>query len=365
MSNLLIYKRWILISGDIIFSIFDVQEGPTPLFTTCKKDNNLAQRIALKSHLTMAMEVNGKFGNVDGILPLPDLGKIAYVFLFCCDQTERIASLSYIVDEFEEMGLYSKIAKLKNQALQLSQEITEKFFLQNKAIIDKELELQLCSFGSSVSGISEGSSIKIETMDRPNEQKISLSFLLEWIKKDLDEAILALLLGKPIIVVGHKINTSVIVNSLSLFTPFPINDIVEYTSIFVDPQRFGILGIPEELLGLYNSENIVIINTNKRAVLNGKKSKFLQKFVKTLRSLKNENQQRETLSETLNRFKFAMISLTHVLKQENVNSSVLSNFFQNYTSNEKELVLKITQYHHPEIYEIINRLEAPNFNDLI
>ncbi|MFW9991599.1 MAG: hypothetical protein ACFFD4_06035, partial [Candidatus Odinarchaeota archaeon] len=111
---------------DVIFAIFDHSIGPVSIFSTM---NAMAsQKVAMKS--LMALSVTEKeTSGADGVLPFPDLSKIAYIYLFMVavrGQPEKsVAALSFLVDKARQMELYQHVSNLKYQAEGIAKNIQD------------------------------------------------------------------------------------------------------------------------------------------------------------------------------------------------------------------------------------------------
>lgn len=354
-------------STQVFFSIFDTHQGPIPIYSTGEENQSLAQKIALKSHLTLAMTEGLEFQATDAILPLPGLGKIAYVFLFSTKSPQSvslpghnqfIASLSYVVDNSDEMELYSQINVLKDQAGQISKAIIN-HILQNKGesfTITKELEMQIAAFGSHEKTESELYEDDMEVKASYNQEGVnsSISFLFRAIKKNLEAAIYAVLTEKPVVVFGHKLLIPLVVRSLDLFTLFPPKNRIEYSESYVDPERVNILGISNDLIKLYDSKQEVIIDLDKRSVEGENKSKFIKAWMKTLRKSKTEDKMQENMRKILNRIRKAVTDLPQILNM--IDKKLIQKYLQNFSIEEKDLILRLGSHYYPKLSSHIDKI---------
>ncbi len=123
-------------------------------------------------------------------------------------------------------------------------------------------------------------------MNAPTD--VSITFLFDHIKSNLDVVIYALLSFKPIIICSDLISASQTIAILNLLTPFPFQNVITYTSSYVDPQTANVIGVPQASEINYKNADVAIISLEKGTAsgLNG--TKILRALVKKMRKQKTE-----------------------------------------------------------------------------
>jgi hypothetical protein len=136
--------------ADVVFSVFDNRVGPVPIISSV--DQNIANKIALKSQLTLSMspEGNVKESGLDAVIPFPDENKVAYVFLFMINPKGSmkgfVASLSLLVNDKKTFELYKHVNFLRQAAIELSKSIKQQLNNQTDYKLNKNIERDIKSW---------------------------------------------------------------------------------------------------------------------------------------------------------------------------------------------------------------------------
>lgn len=360
-------------SPEVFLSVFDIQQGPMPIFSTNKANDSLANKIALKSRITLDVSGGEVFSALDAVLPLPETDKIAYVYIFSIEGTNpeitgkrRIASLNYVVESSEEEQLYGKINLLKMQAEELSREIIKQLFKSstNDIVFTKDLESEIASFGSISSSYSSLPEYDISRGAKgdPYLKDGSINFLIGSFSKNLEAAIFSALADDTIIVMGQELLVSHVVRGLRLFTLFPPKNHIEYSTTYVDPKNARIIGISRELVHLYDENRVLVIDIDKRTISRENKDKFLKSLLKTLRKSKSETQMLDNIELIVDKIREAVNSLSSIFSLND--ESKVKEYLHQYSDTETHLILELSKRYLPKFIPQIEKLQAPDFGDL-
>ncbi|MFW9992099.1 MAG: hypothetical protein ACFFD4_08545 [Candidatus Odinarchaeota archaeon] len=347
---------------DIIFSVFDNELGPIPIFSTKKGDYNFGLKIAFKSQLTLSMIDIDKFESTEAVLPFPDIKKIAYVYLFVIKtpfspRTESIASLSYVINVDDQLDLYKRIPILRKQVTSIASTIMEEYTYRKKEALSEKMINLITSYGSDLtSGIDTMESELTAKKIRMRESKEgNLDYLLKKINKGLDTAMHALLVENPVVVVGDDpIRVSIVVGSLELLVPFKIVRKIDFTVSYINPKEADIIGTDESLGKVYSKKGLVCVKVDKGKVEGGKKSKYLNNFLKELKKL-NEEEAKNLIEKEISTILSKAHELTEICNVSQPSEEEIKNFRKQLASDELELILAIATNYNPLIAEHMKR----------
>ncbi|MFW9992749.1 MAG: hypothetical protein ACFFD4_11935 [Candidatus Odinarchaeota archaeon] len=358
---------------DVIFSVFDQRLGPIPVFST-RKDEEFILKIAFKSQLTLSMldSATQKIETAEAVLPFPDIGKIAYIFLFGVKSiegthTECVASLSYTEDITEQMNLYRKIPLLKKQAINISKVLALEYEYGGRGQkLSKKLEVLINSYGDSLD--DEMDHIETEYADKKirirDSKEGSVDFLLKTVKKGLDGVIYSLVVEKPIIVFGHHAEVPLVVGSLELLVPFKILRKIDYTMTYVDPRDADIIGMDERLVKYYSvkDNHITLINVKKGKAEGPFKSKYISNFIKELQKV-DEQQARLLIEREISKALSSANKLIEICNVANPSREEISGFKKNIEPDVMELILAIATNYNPVIADHVKSEVSQAFTD--
>lgn len=285
-------------SRGILFSIFDNQKGPIPIFTN-EITKEEASYIGLRSQLTLSMMDSTDLKTVEAILQFSEIKKISFILLFqipTLDGSKLIASLFYLVPQAQQVFLYNKASLLKLKAEELASQIQQHYRYSEKQAFP--LALANLLKGWRIAAEKEDDSVQIE--DRKvalseKKTKGSISFFLSQVKKNEDRALGAIYRGKTIFVTGDPGLVDLLVHSMDMLVPIISSRKIGYTATFIDPSYADIIGISTDLVKSYPNE--VIINLRKKQVKNGETCQFSKQLIKNLR--KNPDNVDEVLRSSI------------------------------------------------------------------
>jgi hypothetical protein len=276
---------------DILFCVFTKERGAFPVFHTKESlTDSDAQKIAIKSQMTLSMMNSAELESAEAILPFSSLAGeslIGFIYLFQIHQNDPenplcVAALTYLVPQEHQAFLYSKVPFLKFKAEDLAakikqqyisgrnqfpkelQEYLEKWFITEK---DTQTEIQIIEKKVTLSERTDGGSVE---------------FFLSQVKKDEDKALGALYRGNPVIVTGESnVMIDMVVHSLDLLVPQMIFRKISFTTDLIDPKQADIIGIDKNLIKRYPKETTV--DTKKKQVRNGNSCKYAKSIIKRIK----------------------------------------------------------------------------------
>ncbi|MHA2298781.1 MAG: hypothetical protein ACXADA_22325 [Candidatus Hodarchaeales archaeon] len=360
--------------SEVIFSVFDPKLGPIPIFSTNKGNEEFGQKIAFKSQLTLSM-VDTSIETAEAVLPFPDAGKIAFVFLFGIrttssdtdPHTKCVASLSYTEDISEQINLYKKIPLLKKQATSIANALKADFLYTGRGQqkLSKKLIELLRNYGEALEIEmdvieSELASKKISIRE---SKEGTIDYLLKTIKKGLEVVIYALIVEEPVIVIGDLTTTPLVIGSLELLVPFKMLRKIEFTRNYVSPQEADVIGIDENLKKYYSSKDFVVVNVKKGKVDGPYKSSFLNSLVKDLKKLNNEESNRKFIQSEISKALSAANYLIEICNVPNPSKERISGFKKRTAPDVMELILAIATSYNPVIADHVKGEVSQIFTD--
>lgn len=350
-----------MLTPEIYFSVFDYYLGPVSVFSTTD-DENLANNIALKSQLTMALTENSLVNEIDAILSFPDFHRIAYIFVFRIqaisndsNKNTSLAALSYVLDYKYQMDLYSVAPFLKEQAKSASAILKSEYIYIHDDINNGPLTLSpklssvVQEFGSSE--MLQSYLDKIQNSTHNPKYKGSITYLIETFPKNLDILLYGLVSNWPIIIIGHEVIIPVVMECIQLLIPFKLLKYQVYTKTYLNSQDYDMIGIDDEsLYKEYAKQNIISVNIIKREISGPSQSKYFQLLIKRVKDEKlTEEQSKELIHkemETILAKASEIIELCNTIQFS-------QEFFTKLTrSTDKELLqlaLKIVSQYSPTI----------------
>jgi hypothetical protein len=337
----------------ILFSIFDKQKGPIPVFFE-ELTKEEASHIALRSQMTLSMMSSAELETAEAILPFSGINKLGFILLFqitTLEGTKCVASLFYIVPEDQQVFLYNKVSFLKFKA----EEIATQIKMNYRYSENQELSKQLVSVLRDWRVTEKESTAEIQIVERKvtlSEKKDagSVSFFLSQVLKNADRVLGAIYRNKPVFVTGDQVLVDLLVHSMDLLVPILNLRKIGYTESIVDPSYADIIGISKTLVKNYPKE--VLIEIEKKRVKNGETCDYSKNLVKILR--KNP----ENTTEILNAFTKELLEVVGLLvdafsyTEEELNQKI-DEIKKKYDMALVELAAEIGAQRNPLIREIL------------
>ncbi|MHA1166640.1 MAG: hypothetical protein ACTSP4_10155 [Candidatus Hodarchaeales archaeon] len=316
---------------------------------------------------------NTNIETADAVLPFPDIGKIAYVFLFGVKRsnsggrhTDCVASLSYAIDSSGQIELYKKIPFLKKQAKEIAGRLISEFrFAGRDQKLSSDLERLVTSYGAEL----EFEALEKDLVDKKvkiRELKVgNFDFLYRTIKKGLDKVMHALIIEKPIIVVGSdKTTVSLIVGSLELLIPFRILKKVEWCpENYIDPRNADIIGIDQKSEKYYANKDVVIIRVDKGKAIGKEKSKYLSNLLKELHKIGDEQLIRKKIENEISSILSYTNELIEICNVPSPSKEAIKELRDRVSSDVMDLILQISTNYNPVIADHVKREVHEAFAD--
>ena len=349
-----------MLTPEIYFSVFDYRLGPISIYATTSNED-LANNIALKSQLTMALYENYSIGEIDAILSFPESHKVAYIFAFkieaLLDENKKVtsyATLSYVLDYEQQVDLYSVAPLLKEQAKSIANILRSEYTYVHVDLNTKQPTLStrfstiIQKFGDSEILQQYLDTIKNSSYNPKNNS--SVIFLIETFPKNLDILLYGLISGSTILVIGHEVIIPVVMECIQLLIPFKLLKYHPFTRTYINTQDYDMIGIDEGISKEYTKEKVVIVNITKREISGQNSSKYFQLLIKKIKETKmSEEQAKEIIHKEMENI---LIKANEIIELYNT-TKFSQEFFTTMTKamdkDILQLALKVVSQYNPTI----------------
>ncbi|NHJ03411.1 MAG: hypothetical protein EAX90_01190 [Candidatus Heimdallarchaeota archaeon] len=340
----------------LCFATFDDTVGPISVYHKNLNDvsaSEIAVKVMIGSlslHADNQQELCG-----ESIIPFNKINKIAFSYLFTISAPQlrggqRSCSLVVLMDTSEQLQMYRLAPILSTQCKRISKLIQEKYSfgksLPNslKERIDTLMDIQ--SFKVEIEEFYAARKITISK----SKTKGSMQFLNKVVKKDLDKAILSILIGKPVVVAGDEVMTEIAIASLEIFSPHKELRKVYWTNQIVDAD---IIGTNRNLAKAY--DEAVIVDLIKGKVNGGESSKFCKDLLGDLKGL-NERSVEEKVNERIGEIITSATILAELAMRREVTKSEISAVAPQFNSEKMGIIVVIAKSMNPIFSKRIDAL---------
>ena len=282
----------------------------------------------------------------ESIIPFSKQNKIAFSYLFTIPAPKlrggmRSCSLVVLMNAKEQLQMYRLAPILSTQCKRISKLIMEKYVFGRPlpGIIKQRIEtlMDIQSFKMEVEEFYAARKITISK----SKTKGSIQFLNKVVKKDLDKAILAILVGKPVVVTGDEVMTEIAIASLEIFSPHKELRKVFWTNQIVDAD---LIGTKKNLAKAY--EDAVVVDLIKGKVSGGEQSKFCKSLLSSLKGL-NEERVIDTVNDRINEIITSANILADLAMKREVSRSEISDIASQFNSEKMGIIVVIAKSMNP------------------
>ena len=331
----------------VCFASFDDNIGPISVYHK-NLDDKIANEIAVKVmigtlslHTDSSSEMCG-----ESIIPFNKLNKIAFSYFFTIPAPklrggQRSCSLVILMSLNEQLQMYRLAPFLSTQCKKVSGLIKAKYTfgksLSNtlKQGIESLLDVQTYKVE-----IEEFYAARKITITKSNK-KGSFKFLNKIIKKDLDKAIFAILIGKTVVVTGDEVMTELAIASLEIFSPHKELKKVFWTNQIVSAD---LIGTPKNIAKAY--EDAVIVDLEKGRVFSGESNKFCKELVHSLKNL-DERSIEQKVNQKITEIVTSASILAELAMRKEVSKSDISTIAPLFNSEKMSIVISIAKSMNP------------------
>jgi len=331
----------------VCFASFDDNIGPISVYHK-NLDEKIANDIAVKVMIgTLSLHAeNSNEMCGESIIPFNKLNKIAFSYFFTIPAPklrggQRSCSLVILMDANNQLQMYRLAPFLSSQCKKVSKLIRDKFTygkgLNNllKHAIESLLDVQ-----SYKVEIEEFYATRKITITK-SKKKGSFKFLNKLIKKDLDKAILAILIGKPVVVTGDEVMTELAIASLEIFSPHRELKKVFWTNQIVNAD---LIGTQKNIAKAY--EDVVIVDLEKGKVFGGESNKFCKELLNSLKGL-DEHAVEEKVNNKISEIVTSASILAELAMRKEVSNSDISAIAPLFNSEKMSIIVTIAKSMNP------------------
>ena len=331
----------------VCFATFDDAIGPISAYHKNLSEpiaNEIAVKVMIGS-LSIHTDNNQALCG-ESIIPFSKQNKIAFSYLFTIPAPKlrggmRSCSLVVLMNAKEQLQMYRLAPILSTQCKRISKLIMEKYVFGRPlpGIIKQRIEtlMDIQSFKMEVEEFYAARKITISK----SKTKGSIQFLNKVVKKDLDKAILAILVGKPVVVTGDEVMTEIAIASLEIFSPHKELRKVFWTNQIVDAD---LIGTKKNLAKAY--EDAVVVDLIKGKVSGGEQSKFCKSLLSSLKGL-NEERVIDTVNDRINEIITSANILADLAMKREVSRSEISDIASQFNSEKMGIIVVIAKSMNP------------------
>ncbi|NHJ47687.1 MAG: hypothetical protein FK733_07865 [Asgard group archaeon] len=331
----------------ICFATFDDTVGPISAYHK-HIDDVTAQDIAVKvmiGSLSLHTDNNSELCG-ESIIPFGKQNMIAFSYFFTISAPklrggQRSCSLIILMDAKDQLQMYRLAPFLSSQCKKVSNIIRDRYVfgksLPNamKQSIDSLLDVQ--SYKVEIEEFYAARKITITK----SKTKGSMQFLNKVVKKDLDKAILAILIGKPVVVTGDEVMTEVAIASLELFAPHKELKKVFWTNQIVEAD---LIGTQRNIAKAY--DNAIIVDLLKGKTIGGESSKFCKDLLNSLKGLA-ERDVEEKVNEKISEIITSASLLSELAMRKEITKGDISNVAPMFNSEKMGIIVTIAKSMNP------------------
>ncbi|MBN1328540.1 MAG: hypothetical protein JXA54_03610 [Candidatus Heimdallarchaeota archaeon] len=331
----------------LCFATFDDTIGPISAYHR-NLDESSASEIAIKAmigSLSLHTDNNNELCG-ESIIPFSKLNKIAFSYFFTIPAPklrggQRSCSLIVLMDTNEQLQMYRMAPFLSTQCKKVSLQIIDKYIFGKsitgnlKQQIDSLLDIQ--SYKIEIEEFYAARKITITK----SKTKGSIQFLQKIITKDLDKAVLAILIGKPVVVTGDEVMTELAIASLELFSPHKELKKVFWTNQIVEAD---LIGTQRNIAKAY--DNSTIVDLTKGKVTGGESSKFCRDLIASLKSV-NEREVEQKVNEKISEIITSASILAELAMKKEVSKEDISTVAPMFNSEKMGIIVTIAKGMNP------------------
>ena len=340
----------------ICFATFDDSIGPISAYQK-NLDETIASEIAVKVMIgSLSLHTDNKQELCgESIIPFNKLNKIAFSYLFTISAPklrggQRSCSLIVLMNAKDQLQMYRMAPILSTQCKKISSLIKERYVFGKsipnliKHKIDSLLDIQ--SFKVEIEEFYAARKITISK----SETKGSMEFLNKIVKKDLDKAILGILLGKTVIVTGDQVMTEIAIASLEIFSPHKELRKVFWTNQIVEAD---IIGTKKNLAKAY--DDAIVVDLSKGKVSGGESNKFCKDLISSLKGIE-EHMVEDRVNEKIGEIITSATILAELAMKREVTKSEISAVAPQFNSEKMGIIIVIAKSMNPIFSKRIDAL---------
>lgn len=343
-------------SISVCFATFDDAIGPISAYHK-HLDDHSASEIAVKVMIgSLSLHTDNKSELCgESIIPFSKQEKIAFSYFFTIPAPklrggQRSCSLIILMDAKEQLQMYRLAPFLSTQCKRVSNLVRERFVfgksLPNlvKQKIDDLLDVQ--SYKVEIEEFYAARKITITK----SKTKGSMQFLNKVIKRDLDKAILAILMGRPVVVTGDEVMTEIAIASLEIFAPHKDLKKVFWTNQIVEAD---LIGTKRNIAKAY--DNAVIVDLIKGKVSGGEQSKFCKDLLASLRGI-DESAVVQKVNDKISEIITSASILAELAMRKEVSKGDISTVAPMFNSEKMGIIVTIAKSMNPIFTKKIDHL---------
>ena len=174
-----------------------------------------------------------------------------------------------------------------------------------------------------------------------SKTKGSMQFLHKIIKKDLDKAILAILIGKPVVVVGDEVMTELAIASLELFSPHKELKKVFWTNQIVEAD---LIGTQRNIAKAY--DKAVIVDLDKGKVVGNESNKFCKELIASTKGV-DEKSVEQLVNDKISEIITSASILAELAMRKEVSKNDISTVAPMFNSEKMGIIVTIAKSMNP------------------
>ena len=192
----------------------------------------------------------------------------------------------------------------------------------------------------------------MEKPETKKQVKRSTLLLFNLVNKNLDKAVNALILNKPVFVTGDKALVEIIIDTLSIFSLNTNPKKIYWTKDYV---QGDLIGGPSNLFDVYKTE--VCLDLTKGKVSGGNSNKFCKDLLKKVSKLDSGEGER-IIQKELQKFSSLSNDFITIIKNKQKAPENIAKFVEDLDLNELEFIDVYVRLKHPELSKEIKKLTA-------
>ncbi len=268
----------------ICFSVFDDTVGTKVLHQEGLNEED-AHKVSIR--MMMGASDTDMLKESSAILPLHDLGGVAYSFYFgvpCKSKRSPVtmACLTYIIDDELQSHLYGKVPVFNYHSSNVSKQISGLILYEPGFELDQSLRQRIIKWSDNITKVLESTQEQMAGVQSIEIVRSAAApyFFMRLVNKGQEQIVHTLLVERPILVLCSKEMVKPFLSSLQSFQPRRELLVALFPANFIPPDQFDVLFATPELVGDY--PDICMVDLTTGVAKNGQKNEFAKELINKL-----------------------------------------------------------------------------------
>lgn len=314
----------------------------------------------IKSDVHYTFKTNSNFSKWSAFIPILNMDKIVYAYVEKFNDNLIANWKSGEKNESEKLIFILFFIPNKFQLIfpKLIDRFNGKIDALNKDLRDGNQNFSsLQDFGKYLNEFFSNSTVLKETLDETEIMPQNLDILEKKSLKHLDQVVHAIIINKPLAIIGDLEESRYLINQLQIFSPHKLLRIEEFPEFGAElpPNSVDILIIDEK--NMKNYKSFVQLNLKKNSVKNGESNEFCTKLLDKIRDLNDSTLIINYLKKEIN-YLLSKSSLILNLSWGNISKKNINEIRADLSPDAEKIVLKFVEEKGTRLQNLVDKLSG-------